>query len=96
MKDSEVYLRAAEFVEDTGSGMCRAIYYANEPDCEGALDRQYRALDGIMRPVDSEVPNGVVYAYWGNHWSSDDAEVRECRVLALLFMHQIAKDEERK
>lgn len=89
MKDSEIYLRAAKRV--------------NEPSyrfscCE--IDRAAGNIFSMQREKYHElfapkcdVPDFLV---WGEEWGDSDSEVQACRVLALLFMHQIALDEERK
>lgn len=86
MKDSEVYLRAAKLV-DGGMQVCScdAICVADKY----STHRRY-IYQELFKP--SEFSSFI----WGNEWSNDFSERKSCRVLALLFMHQIALDEERK
>jgi hypothetical protein len=89
MRASEVYLRAA-----------RLMSGRYEFACCFAITRVAQRTFGWNSPEASRFddlfsPRRKKWAWWGNQWSSDLAERRACRVLALLFMHQIALDEER-
>lgn len=95
-KASEIYLMAVAILDelpiDDGRGMCYAIktaaggnFFASLP--EVSLMEQYMAPTKVR---------GRASAWWGIHWSNELTDRRHCRILALLFMHQIAKDEERK
>ena len=92
MKDSEIYLRAAERIYDEMSiYSCVAIFRAAK--FFPAHDRVHCCPQVEYENLFKPHWGG---AYWGNKWSADADERRNCRVLALLFMHQIALDEERR
>lgn len=91
MKDSEVYLRAAQRVfgqplRDCYS-CCAIDYISSRSEFSGYPQRRrYQALF---------MPEGFCSFGWADLWGHSGAAKSE-RVLALLFMHQIALDEERK
>jgi hypothetical protein len=89
MKASAVYRKAAELIDaDEHYGCCDSINYlvtgecCPSPDCREAQQFASHFLpEGISKS----------WAYWGDHWGDDR---RECRVLALLLMAEISRDEE--
>ena len=86
MKASKVYLRAAAEMDaaidrGAGSGMCLALRRAG---CLGYGGPEHDALAELFWPR-----NKTRCWYWYNE------EDTRARVFALLFMHQIALDEER-
>lgn len=91
MKDSEVYLRAAELI-DSGEldRSCWAIGCVSTRlglRASSRINRYVKAVIGTDRTSD-------LFDEIGVHW--DGTEAKGIRVLALLFMRQIALDEERK
>ena len=89
MKDSEIYLRAAKLVSsgvDTWAS-CSAV---SEIAC-GFHVRKTPQSEKYAELFSPKIPTFA----WGEQWSNDLEERNNCRVLALLFMHQIALDEER-
>jgi len=79
MKHSEIYLRAAELVTDCCPGLCCCVAI----DCaSGRSDKPLEDFSEWFRP-----PNSM--SIW---WPLEE---REPRILALLLMSEIAKDEER-
>lgn len=84
MKDSEVYLRAAELVFHGATFSCCAI-----DDVVGFVGSSQReAYSEVFKP-----DNLGTYA-WAADWGEGKTPMNE-RVLALLFMHQISLDDER-
>lgn len=91
MKASRVYLKAAEAIDDgRKSFACVAIGYEelggawpweNTPMAE--------AFSALFKPTRARANTA-----WGSGWSEDWQECNACRVIALLFMHHIAKDSE--
>lgn len=94
MKDSDVYLRAAELVitghDKVGGFSCFAIDEAFF-DVWGFYGgyEQVKCYEKYFKP------KGSRYS-WGNSFARTPENCKNCRVLALLFMHEIAKDKERK
>lgn len=83
MKPSEVYLRAAERVDR--QIYCFSCIVVDEVVGGFLTDerRQYDKMFGYRRS-----------AAWGSYFGDTDEECKSCRVLALLFMSEIAKDSE--
>ena len=88
MKPSEVYLRAAEIMATDGDDMFGCCYHIAR--VEGSIGRAgsydskvQKSLARIFRPHRDSV-----------YWWELTKEGLNCRVLALLFMHQIAKESE--
>jgi hypothetical protein len=91
-----VYRHAAETydieveAEKGATGIC---YFLNEElvqnhghrDNLGYTGPYFDALYHYFKPVNKT-------AWWGEAYSNDPQEVKDCRVLTLLFMEQIAKD----
>lgn len=87
MKDSQVYLRAAKLIDS------------------GEFDRSCWAIGGVKGVTNPVLlRNRYVDAVLGTVWTCDlfgkgncdGLQAKKIRVLALLFMHQIALDEEAK
>ena len=95
MKDSEIYLRAAELLEKTGGNYLKGKYgccdFINYFSSKKQLQRDQPPDDKFSELFAPHYPE----LYWGNQWGNKK-ECYQCRVLALLFMHQIALDEERR
>ena len=95
MKESEIYLKAAELLDANKGETYKFMYGCCDFINNFSTDKQ---LCRFMPPVDKFAE---LFAprhnelYWGDQWSDDADERYQCRVLALLFMHQIALDEER-
>jgi hypothetical protein len=86
MKASTVYLRAAKLVDrfdDTPS--CGAIYCVSNSFLVYAKSRT--PYCELFTPSPSTNHNFI----WGDRWGNNK---KQCRVLALLFMSEIAKDSE--
>ena len=88
MKASEVYLKAAELCDLNSNqlsayGCCDYISLTS-----GNYEYKVPGFVALFRPTTTYI------LYWGDDWSSDESERRNCRVLALLFMYQIALSEE--
>ena len=86
MKPSEVYLRAAKLIESGEEAYsCCAIW--NIDPLPSLADNYINR----MAPVGKEK-----WAFWlrESHSGVPDADHKAWRVLALLFMHQIAKESE--
>ena len=93
MKASEVYLRAAELVGcEEYYFSCNAIYKATECCDKYQLIDEYTALFcPVLNPtLCGWLKHNNEAARW-NH-----KEIQRWRVLALLFMSQISKDEEKR
>lgn len=90
MKDSEVYLRAAEIMDSAYHGFASCSAICNSiSGTRGNND--WREVD---RTRGSALGRAFVYLFDGI--TDEPWESKQARVLALLFMHQIALDEERK
>ena len=89
VKGSEIYLKAAEAraTTDVMSGDYGCCDYINK---FAPTRKEARAFEALFKPT------GIATLYWGDYWSDDFdlKELRDCRVLALLFMHHIARSEE--
>ena len=96
-KASEIYMKAAELVI-TGHPKWGGTNYscvAVEAACDYELgfDAFVEAYAVLFKPpADMFIPD-VVKA-WGYLWGDTPQEREDCRVLALLFMSEIAKEEE--
>lgn len=91
MKHSEIYLKAAkEIFNGTSDYACCAISSAGIDTVSGLYDKNHPARIKFRDLFDPE--NG--YEEWfGSTFSEEE---QNARITALLFMHEIAKDEERK
>lgn len=101
MKASKVYRKAAELVitghkEFAVCGFsCIAIevavaveIYNGNYGADSSFTKKYSDL---FRPDEYEDSR---FSVWGNQWGDTEQESQDCRVLALLFMSEIAKGEE--
>ena len=95
MKSSDGYLRAAELLI-TGHPRwgifgfsCLAIEAA-----QGDLRGRYGEGFEVDAYEHFFMPLGTARCAWGDLWSESQDERLACRVLALLFMYQLALDEE--
>jgi hypothetical protein len=87
MKDSEVYLRAAEIIDaDQEEFSCCAVDEAVGKFC--LWTKQRFEYEELLRPARRKTPA------WGMQFGATEKECKACRVLALLFMHQIALEGE--
>ena len=86
MKPSEVYRKAAEWMVDEGGGWgaCEAIVNCCPYDGFASLGN----FEMFFRPEDADDCE-----YWFGEFSERNHNIR---VLALLLMSEISKDEERK
>lgn len=95
MKASEVYLKAAEAIDAVDTWSCHAIVRAAGKELPyGAAER--KPYEDLFRPDDTTVSAWLEYIEVPTkprEWKA--GEMHAWRVLALLFMHQIAKDEEK-
>ena len=88
---SDVYLRAAELVDgDIKTFSCSAVYAANGYT-NHSLDDAYAE---IFRP--KERPNSGKWDTWGSLWDADANKRKQCRVVALLFMHWMTQKDKPK
>lgn len=90
MTDAEIYLRAAEKIA-TGKmvGACWAIMKAVEPQAHCLTDLpQHDLLVELFQPPHSD-DDYFDNVYWGNNFSEDPNERRNCRVTMLLLMSEI-------
>lgn len=97
MKDSEIYLRAAEVIADgVTECSCDAISHVSHGEWRFPSG-EARCGEAVQKDRYAELfaPNDGGFI-WGDLWANDFAGRQSCRVLALLFMHQIALDEERE
>ena len=87
MKDSEIYLRAAKLCDQGGWASCFAV---NEIVCGHRFlhTKQSQSYADIYMPYN----HNSLFAW---EWGRNKEDIKSCRVLALLFMRQIALDEER-
>lgn len=96
MKDSEVYLKAAELVDCGKFASCFAVNQI----VSGIYVRESTQAINYANLFSPSLPVRKFTAWgerWGDlHYKNNDDEIKSCRVLALLFMHQIALDDERK
>ena len=85
MKDSEIYRRAAELVDESEyRHSCCAIdeiVDGKNPPLRAQYDYLFNARNG--------------YYAWGNYFGGTLTEIKSCRVLALLFMAAICEAEGR-
>ena len=93
-KASKIYRKAAELVitgHDKWMGTsfsCIAIEAATDYDTVGKWTGEYAELFSPPPRIDPHRINA-----WGNLWGNTPQEQQDCRVLALLFMSEIAKGE---
>ena len=94
MKPSEIYLRAAEIIEnDESEFACNAIAIAVLG--VGYLLHERNELPEVVRFTELFKPTDAYLIGWGNQWSPDnDMRQKACRVQALCLMSAIAKWEE--
>lgn len=103
MKAHEVYLRAAEVV-DEGIVECSCDAVSFVENGEGYVqcgDKKWPAIGPSNLATEYAAlfkPRASCGLIWGREWGDDVRidwkEVRDCRVQALLFMSEIAKGEE--
>ena len=93
MKASEIYLKAAEEVARSNQESCLAIADAGYGPGRYCYDN-YPEPGRFTKMFSPTIRHQN--AYWLNGHLRGDDEFHSWRVLALLFMHQIAKDEESK
>jgi hypothetical protein len=83
MKD--VYLRAAELIDSSARNYsCDAVYAASR----FRSYTQTATYAGLFSP---DYHPDFSQVFWGDRWSRNKAERKQCRVLALLFMHWISQ-----
>lgn len=92
-KASKVYRRAAEMIDSNSKRytdfachaiLCAAVYAESGRSHKEAFTEWFFPPKKIAKTCKREEA-------WGDLWGSDS---RDCRVLALLFMSEIAKGEE--
>jgi len=90
MKNSEIYLRAAKLAD---GGEWASCYAVNKISCGVycATTVESTIYANLFSPSKNIPPSFA----WGEEWGQEP-DRKSCRVLALLFMHQIAKDAESK
>jgi hypothetical protein len=89
MRLSNLFLNAAERVfANDDLGCCDAIYAANFHAGDNYYSVYLRALNDLTSYF--EPANVTIADFW---WRDPPAD-REARILALLLMHEIAKDDE--
>src|SRR5690606_37360381 len=94
MKPSQVYRKAAELVASRKSDpSCLAIDEVCGKRFNRKLTRHAKKYARLFAPLPDKEWR---YTTWGHEWDDRPLIVRRCRVLALLLMSEIAKDEERK
>ena len=100
-KASKIYRKAVEMMVSDTDFSCLAVKYAAEYMGEPAFI-YVEAYEEMFFPPERlnkyEVEKGRFRWYekgdaWGDAWSKDAKEVDNCRILALLFMSEIAKGE---
>lgn len=86
MRDSKVYLAAVRLVAERGYASCYAV---NKIVCGNYMENTGCSIDyaALFAPKNPDWA-------WGERWSNDLVERKDCRILALLFMSAIAADEE--
>ena len=94
MKNSDVYLRAAKIVAKPYEGD-----KARHAFCCTAIQKVTKNWDMSKFELFKDLFAPRAWIHWGTIWFSTDDEceiARNERILALLFMHEIAKSEERR
>ena len=93
MKASDIYLKAAELcgAPDSNLASCWAIALARSCYAPYSRTAEGAAYAKLFRPDEDELL-GDCWLVYSNKITSE--EWQPWRVLALLFMHQIALDEE--
>ncbi len=91
MKRAEKYLRAAEWLDENGyGGCCKALAVTScaailNPGKDCNCRPTAKAFEALFKPEDAGT-------FW---WGDPEPKNKEPRILALLFAHQIALDEEK-
>ncbi len=91
MKASDVYLKAAKLVFESNYSYASCLAIENVNPCDGGWRMEATEYMQIFSPEEKILPGSV----WGIEWGNTNIEVKKCRVLALLFMREIALDQER-
>lgn len=83
---NDVYLRAAELIdadkEELSCGAIARLFHEWDWTPSHSVRRNYENLFAPIENVSSSIA-------WGEDWGD---ERKQCRVLALLFMHWISKE----
>jgi len=84
-----VYLKAAESI-DLGISLVSCVAVADVVDPYKNKEireiKEVNDYENIFSPYIVGSP-----LFWGNLWGENNEECKECRVLALLFMHWISE-----
>ena len=89
MKPSEVYLKSAMNI---ANGTPLSFYGESCVEICMVRNLTYSGLDSLVVQYEKMFKPDKSGNIWGYRWL--DSERASCRVLALLFMHQIAKESE--
>jgi hypothetical protein len=91
MKPSAIYLKAAKSIARRDNPSCLTIADAGYGKARGPYD----SYPEVLRYSDLFAPtHPILSTAWLDGYVSDDKERQNWRVLALLFMYQIALEEE--
>jgi hypothetical protein len=91
MKPSAIYLKAAKSIARRDRPSCLAIADAGYGEDRGPYD----SYPEVLRYSDLFAPtHPILSTAWLEGYVSDDKERQNWRVLALLFMYQIAIEDE--
>lgn len=90
LKDSEIYLKAAErmMAGNFGYFFC----YTHRPSTVLAIEQ---CINTELPYLTDTAQHKLLAEYFGPHEGSRQSWDKDSAILALLFMHQIALDEER-
>ena len=83
-KAAQIYLRAADLVENFDDAACLAL---DQVQGNRSCDYDYFPATVEFRKLFS--PDVEECACWGTQWEDGDTSAKECRVLALCFMAAI-------